>query len=168
MKYIIKNKIFSWGAGSTVRDEAGNDLYVVKGSVFTLTKKKFIRDTSGNTLYMVRNKFFHFILPKAYVCDAQGNRLMQIRKRKAFSFKANLSVIPEPGQDFDFSIDGDYIARHFDIFEHGNAVAHVRRNFNLIKDSFWLETERADLAPLLIAFVIAIDNMIDNAQNESR
>ena len=168
MKYIIKNKIFSWGAGSTVRDEAGKDLFFIKGSVFSFTRKKFVRDLDGNTLYIVRNKFFHFILPKAYVCDPQGNRLVQVRKRNAFSFKANLAVVPEPGQDYDFSIDGDIIARHFDIFEHGQNVGHVRRNFNLIKDSFWLETERTDLAPLLIAFVIAIDNMIDNAQNEYR
>lgn len=167
MKYIIKNKIFSWGAGSTVRDEAGNDLYVVKGSL-SFVRKKLVTDPEGNVQYIVRNKFFHFLLPKVYICDPDGKELMMLKRKKVFSFRNDFDIIPMEGNDSNFSIAGDLIARHFDILDNGIPIAHVRQNFNLIKDSFWLETDETQRVPLLIAFVIAIDNFIDDAQDSYR
>ena len=35
MKVYIKNKIISWGGGSTVLDENKNEIYKVKGKVFS-------------------------------------------------------------------------------------------------------------------------------------
>lgn len=168
MKYIIKNKIFSWGAGSTVKDEAGGDLYTVKGSVFTFTKKKSVCDMKGNELFIVRNKFLFFLLPKVYICDGTGRELIMLKKHNAFSFRASFDMVPLDGVDWEYAVDGDFIGRHYDILDHGQPIAHVRRNFNLIKDSFCLETEREDLAPLLIAFVIGIDNFFDKLQNDYR
>lgn len=39
MKVYIKNKIISWGGGSTVLDENKNEIYKVKGKVFSPTRK---------------------------------------------------------------------------------------------------------------------------------
>lgn len=167
MKYIIKNKIISWGAGSTVKDEAGKDLYFVKGNVFTFTKKKYIRDMDKNNLYTVRNKFLFLLLPKVFICDKDGNKLMMIKKKKIFSFKQNFEIVPLSEQAPKWDITGDIIARHFSIVENGAEIAHVRKNFNLIKDSFWLETED-DRVPLLLAFVVAIDNYYDKIANSYR
>ena len=168
MKYIIKNKIFSLGAGSTVKDEAGNDLYRVKGKVFTLTKKKYICTLDKQTLYIVNNKLFFLLLPKVYLSDAKGNRILMIKKKSLFSFKQNFEIIPMNGSDHNFSIEGDYIGRHYDLLDNGIPVAHIRRNFNVIKDSFWLETDYVDNAPLYIAFVIALDNFFDKLMDETR
>ena len=167
MKYIIKNRIISLGASSTVRDEQDNDLFAVKGKVLTFTRKKLICDLSGNVLYCVRNKFFSIFLPKVFVEDPEGNPLMMIKKRNIFSFRQDFEIINFPGIEETLSIQGDYIGRHYDILENGIPIAHVRRNFNLIKDSFWLETDMTEKAPRLIAFVIAIDNYFDKLQNTS-
>ncbi len=168
MKYILKNKIFSLGSSSTVRDEAGNDLFFVKGAVFTFTKKKFIRDLNKNTLYTVRNKFFHLLLPKVFLCDANGEKLLMIKKEKVFAFRQNFQIVTLKDGQPQFSISGDIIGRNFDIMMNGTPVAHVRRNFNLIKDSFWIDIDSTDLAPMLIAFVIAIDNYYDKLMDQER
>jgi uncharacterized protein YxjI len=167
MKYIIKNKIISWGAGSTVRDESDKDLYFVKGKVFTLSKKKFIRDMDKNVLYIVHNKIFHLLLPKVFVCDKDGNKLLMIKKKKLFGLKQNFEIVPMSDSAPNWQIMGDIIARNFSIVENNDPIAHVRKNFNLIKDSFWLETVD-ERAPLLIAFVIAIDNYYDKLMGQER
>lgn len=167
MKYIIKNKIISFGGSSTVKDEAGDDLYRVKGRIFTFTKFKTICTTDGQPLYKVRNKFFHILLPKVFIMDAQGNRLLTIKKKSLFSFKQNFVIIPEPGTDLNITVEGDYIGRHYDILDNGVPVAHVRRNFNLIRDSFWLETDLDENAPFYIAIVIALDNYYDKIQESN-
>jgi len=167
MKYIIKNKIISFGGSSTVRDDGGNDLFLVKGRIFTFTKHKTICDVNGNTLYRVRNKFFHIFLPKVFLMDADGKILVTIKKRSLFSFRQNFDFICAEGSNLNLSIEGDFIGRHYDILDNGVPVAHVRRNFNLIKDSFWLETDMEDKAALYIAVVIAIDNYYDKLQQEA-
>lgn len=167
MKYIIKNKIISFGAGSTIRDEAGNDLFTVKGAVFTFTKKKTLRDMSNKDLYVVKNKFFNFPLPKVYICDPTGAKLMMVKKKKLFGLRQNFEIIPLADTAPHWDISGDYIGRNYSINENGASIAEVRKNFNLIKDSFWLTTEDAR-APLMIALVIAIDNYYDKLKNEQR
>ena len=167
MKYVIKNKFVSLGGSSRVRDEEGKDLFLVKGRVFSFTRLKNICDLNGTPLYKVRNKFFHIFLPKVYLMDAQGKILLTLKKRALFSLRQDFEVIPAEGTDLNVSIQGDYIGRHYDILEDGVPVAHVRRNFNLVKDSFWLETDLDEKAAFYIAFVIALDNYYDKLTSDN-
>ena len=168
MKYVIKNKILSFGGGSTVTDDNGTDLYYVKGKVFTFTKMKYIRTLDKQVLYTVRNKFISLLLPKVYLMDATGKKILMIRKRSLFSLRQNFDIVSMDGNEHNYTIQGDYIGRHYDLLDNGIPVAHVRRNFNLIKDSFWLETDLTENAPFYIAFVIALDNYYDKLQQEDR
>ena len=168
MKYIIKNKIISLGSSSTVKDDNGNDLFFVKGRIISPTRFKTVCALDKTPLYKVRNKFFHILLPKVFLMDAEGKRLLTIKKKSFFSLRQNFIVVPEEGCGLDITVQGDFIGRHYDILEGGVPVAHVRRNFNLIKDSFWMETDLEEKAPLYIAFVIALDNYYDKLQEQDR
>ena len=169
MVYVIKNKIISFGASSTVRDEQGADKFFVKGKIFTFTKKKFIMDeTKSKTFYRVRNKFFHLLLPKVFIEDAEGNKLAMLKKKSLFSLKQNVICVPMNESGLDFSIDGDYISRNCTILKNGEPIAKLRRNFNLIKDSFMLDVFDDENAPLAIAIVIAFDNYYDKLLNQDR
>ena len=166
MDYIIKNRIVSLGAGSTVRDTNGNDLFIVKGKVFTFTKKKIIMDLDKKPLYQVRNKFFHLFLPKIYVCDANGKILLKIKKRGLFN--KNFDVVNPDGSLSDYCFEGDFFSWNFTIKQAGLPIAEVHRNFNIMKDSFTLSTTLTDQAPFLIALVIAFDNWVDKLNNSRR
>ena len=167
MKYIIKNKLISFGGSSTVRDEEGKDLFLVKGRVFTFTKYKKICSLDKTPLFKVRNKFWHILLPKVFIMDGEGNKILMVKKKKLFSFRNDFVILPMNGSDLNITINGDLIGRHYDILDNGVPVAHVRRNFNLIKDSFWLETEYDDKAAFYVAIVIALDNYFDKLQKEA-
>ncbi|MBP5404742.1 MAG: LURP-one-related family protein [Clostridia bacterium] len=167
MKYVIKNKFISLGGSSTVTDDAGNDLFLVKGKIFTFTKKKQILSLNKEILYQVRNKFFALFLPKVYLMDAEGNEILMIKKKSFFSLRQDFDIVTPEGAEHAYSIDGDMIGRHYDILDNGIPVAHVRRNFNLVKDSFWLETDMTENAPFFIAFVIALDNYYDKLRSDN-
>ena len=47
MKLFIKNKFFSFGGGSFVQNETGENVYTVKGKWFSPTRKKIIKDMQG-------------------------------------------------------------------------------------------------------------------------
>ena len=166
MKYIIKNKVISLSGASTVRDEQGNDLFIVEGRVFSFTRVKTVCTIDRQPLYKVRNKFFHLFLPKVFITDAKGNILLTIKKKNFFSFRQDFEIIPAEGYPCMIEISGDFIGRHYDISDGGVPVAHVRRNFNLIRDSFWLETDLTEKAAFYVALVIALDNFYDRAAKE--
>ena len=168
MRYTIKNKIVSFGGSSTVRDEAGNDVFFVSGRVFTFTKFKTVRALDRTPLFNIRNRFFNILLPKVYLMNEKGEIILTFKKRKFFSLRQNFDIIPAPGLNLNYTIDGDLIGRHYDILENGVPVAHVRRNFNLVKDSFYLETDLTEKAAFFVAFVIALDNYYDKLQEEDR
>ena len=79
MKLYIKNKVFSWGEGSKVLDANQNPVYKVKGKAFSITRKKYIYDMQDNLLFMVRNKWFNWFVHKAYIYDANKNKIATVK-----------------------------------------------------------------------------------------
>lgn len=161
MKLFVQNKLVSLGGSSRVFDEKEQDVYKVKGKYFTVTKKKFIRDLEGNNLYTVRNKYWHFIKKSCFIIDNEGNKIAKIYK-KPFTFKPDYRV---EGFKDEIEIKGDFLSWTLDIIKNGKTIGTIRREFNLFKDCFVLETEDTEDMPFMVALVIAIDNILDNISN---
>lgn len=162
MVYTIKNKFFSLGAGSTVKDSRGNDVLTVKGKVFTLTRKKYVCDMAGRELYVVKNKLINFLYPSAYICDPQGKEITHI-KRKLFTLKTNFYF------DLDgkkVSVSGNFIGWNLEVRIDGVKVGTVKRKIFHLTDTFELDTDERYL-PILTAFVIALDNITDEHSEDN-
>lgn len=154
MKVLIKNKFFSMGGGSSVKDESGKDVFFVKGRVFSPTRVKWVCDKDKNKLYKVRNKWFNFISKRAYVYE--GNVKIACVKHPAFSPK---KFIIEGYKD-QIVIDGEFFSPTSTIMRNGVPVGTINRQFTIVNDAFTLEAEEEDI-PFMIALVIAIDNIVD-------
>lgn len=155
MKVFIKNKFISFGGGSTVKDENGNDVYYVKGRVFSPTRVKFVCDMDGNKLYKVRNKWFNYFTYRAYVYDQENNKIACV-KHPPFSGK---KYIIQGYQD-EINIDGAFFSATSTITRNGEEVGKIIRTSAIINDAFCLEADEKDM-PFMIALVIAIDNIVD-------
>ena len=156
MTLYIKNKVLSLGGSTTVRDKEGNDLYFVKGAVFSPSKKKTIKDNSGKTRYVVKNRFFNFFSYCCYLYNGKGEKEMKITKKM---FKGNKYYIE--GYHSTLEIDGDFFGYDFSVKRDGVEIGKVSRDVAFL-DAFVLDAEKKEDAPLLIALVIAIDNIKDN------
>ncbi len=164
MKVYIKNKMFSWGGGSSVMDENKNQLYKVKGKVFSVTKKKRLYDLNDNKLYTIRNKWRVFFkgltTPKAYIYDADDNKIATLTT-KFINF--NNEYFVQNYKD-EIKIEGKFASREMKILRNGEIIGYITRNFAIIgefDDRFQLEANEEDI-PFLIALVIAMDNIIDS------
>ena len=154
MKVLIKNKFFSVGGSSSVKDENGNDAFYVKGRVFSPTKVKWVCDGNGNKLYKVRNKWFNFFTHKAYVY-ADGEKVATV-KHPPFSGKKFVVS----GYDGDITVNGDFFSLKSYIECNGKVIGTINRQITVVNDAFSLEADEKDM-PFLIALVIAIDNIMD-------
>lgn len=158
--YIIKNKFFSLGGASTVKDEDGNEAFKVKGKVFTLRSTKHVTDLEKNELYTVQNKMFNFIMNAAYVIDKATGTKYKVQQK--FSLKSKFEI---SGGDNKITVEGNIFGFDYHILSDGEEIGYIHRNLTIATDSFLLECEEKDAA-FLVALVIAIDNICDKNREE--
>ena len=156
MKVYIKNKIFSFGGGSSVVNENKEPVYNVKGRVFSVTKVKYVCDLEGKRLFKIRNKWFNFFVHKAYIYDENKKEIATV-KDKWFNIKGEYFVL---GYKDEIKIQGKFFGLTSQILKNGEVVGTIRRQVTIIADSFELEASEEDM-PFLVALVIAIDNITD-------
>ena len=156
MKVYIKNKIFSFGGGSSVVNENKEPVYNVKGRVFSVTKVKYVCDLEGKRLFKIRNKWFNFFVHKAYIYDENKKEIATV-KDKWFNTKGEYFVL---GYKDEIKIQGKFFGLTSQILKNGEVVGTIRRQVTIIADSFELEASEEDM-PFLVALVIAIDNITD-------
>lgn len=154
MRVTIKNKFFSLGGSSSVKDETGKDVFFVKGRFLSPTHVKWVCDSEKNKLYKVRNKWFNFINERAYVYEGKT----KVAKVKHPLFSGKKFVVE--GYKDEILIDGDFFSAKSTITRNGKAVGTINREFAVVNDTFTLEADEADM-PFMIALVIAIDNILD-------
>ena len=162
MELAIKNKWISLGGSSTVQDLQGNDVLKVKGKIFTFTAKKYIMDLDENVKYVVRNKFWRLFQRKAFIEDAEGNKIAMVR-RKIFSLHDHYYVYSSLG---DLQIRGNILAFDYHITLNGEEIGHISRKISL-RDSFVLSIDDKFDYVTFVALVIAIDNITDRRRQDS-
>ena len=165
MELVVKNKFFSLGGSSKVLAENGADAFVVKGKMFSITKKKFVKDLNGNLLFKVRNKFWTFIRRKALVYDA--NKKLVARVIRDFRIRQSYTI--EGAQEEIKVVANGPIGLGFDmsITMGGKEIGHIKRPYIAWTDTFNVTVNDPADAAILVAFVIAIDNIQDQAKQSS-
>lgn len=162
MKLFIKNKMFSLGGNSEVKNEKGEPVFKVKGKVFSFTAEKKIYDMQDNLLYIINNKFWTFFCHKVFIKNANKEKIATIKKSK-WSINGNYEILDTADA---MAVEGKIFSLHSTLTRNGNVIASIDRQIDWT-DSFTLDAEEQDL-PLCTAIVIAIDNLKDQRRNERR
>lgn len=161
MKVFIKNKFFSLGGDSEIKNENGEVVYYVKGSVFSLRRTKQLTDKTGKVLFTIKNKLFNWFTHKAYIYDANNQKIATVRD-KFLSLKREYFV--ENYKD-EIKLEGGFFSLTSSILSNGEKIGEIQRKLDLFVDSFSLEADEKNIE-FLTALVIAIDNIIDNKRKE--
>jgi uncharacterized protein YxjI len=56
MRYVLKQKFWSWGDDFTIKNADGEDVYLVDGLAFSWGDKLSFQDTKGNELAFIKQK----------------------------------------------------------------------------------------------------------------
>ena len=162
MKVFIKNKFFSLGGDSEIKNENGEAIYYVKGSVFSFRRTKQLTDKTGKVLFTIKNKLFNWFIHKAYIYDANNQKIATVRD-KFLSFKREYFV--ENYKD-EIKLEGGFFSLTSSILANGEKIGEIQRKLDLFVDSFSLEADEENIE-FLTALVIAIDNIIDKKRREN-
>ena len=83
MRYVMRQKFFSWGDDFTIQDESGEDVFFVDGKAFSLGDQLSFQDMQGNELAFIRQKLMAW--GPTYEIYSQGE-LRAVVKKSVFTF----------------------------------------------------------------------------------
>lgn len=161
MRFLVKQKVFTWGDNFTIKDDAGIDRFRVRGQIFTFGNKLHIYDMAGRELIYIEQKLFRF-LPE-YTIYYLGKAMATVKKEFTF-FKPKFNIY---NRDVNYSILGNFLAMDFAILRDGKEIAYVSKRWLSWGDTYAVDVADGENEAFILALVIVIDQVIydDNHNN---
>lgn len=159
MRFLIRQKVFSFGDSFTIKDEMQNDRYLVRGRVFSLGDKLRIFDMAGNELIYIEQKLFK-LLPE-YNIYLYGQYAARVKKEfKLFSHKFNIE-----SSMGNYTVDGNFLGFDFTIYKNGYVVATVSKKFFAWSDTYGVDISNNENEAFMLALVIIIDQVVHDDEH---
>ena len=83
MRYVMSQKLLSWGDDFIIRDESGRDVYYVDGKALSLGDQLSFQDMQGNELASIRQTLLAW--GPTYEIHGRGE-LRAVVKKAIFTF----------------------------------------------------------------------------------
>lgn len=159
MKLYIRQKVFSWVDKFTAKDEYGTDRYFVEGEFFSWGKRLHVSDASGREVAFIQQKVFSF-LPRFFVF-VNGAQVAEIVKE--FTFLRPRYRIDGLG----WEVEGSFFAHDYEISQGGLPIVTIHKEWMTWGDCYELDIADGGDEVVALAVVLAIDCVMDAAQNSS-
>lgn len=153
MRYVMKQKLFSWGDDFHIRNEAGEDVYFVDGRAFSIGEKLSFQDLRGNELAFIRQKLLSF--GPAYEITRDGRLLAVVKKRLFTLFRCKFTV-DVPGPD-DLEAQGSFLDMEYSFERGGKRVAEVSKRWFSWRDTYGVDIADTEDQVLILSATVVID-----------
>ena len=162
MRYVMRQKLISWGDDFTIKDEAGRDVYFVDGKAFSIREKLVLKDMAGNELASVRQKLL--TIGKTYEVWRGGELAATVRKQLFTLLRAKFEVdVPGPG---DLEAQGDLLDHEYTFTRGGQVVARVSKRWFSFSDSYGVDIAEGEADVLILAAAVVIDMAVHDKSDD--
>jgi uncharacterized protein YxjI len=153
MRYVMKQKLFSWGDDFYIKDESGRDVFFVDGKAFSFGDQLSFQDLSGNELAFIKQKLLAW--GPTYEIYRSGE-LFAVVKKELFTFFNCRFMIDVPGPD-DLEAEGEFFDHEYVFTRHGEAVATVSTAWFSWTDTYGVDIADGEDDILILASTVVID-----------
>jgi uncharacterized protein YxjI len=153
MRYVLRQKLISFGDDFTIRDENNQDRYYIDGKVISMGDKLSFQDMSGRELARIEQKILSF--GKTYNILRDGTSVATIKKKPFTLFRDVFDVEDAAAGDLDAK--GDFIDREYQFTRDGRPVATVSKKFFSWADTYGVEVREGEDDVLILACAVVID-----------
>lgn len=153
MRYVMKQKIISWGDDFTIRDENGRDAFHVDGRMFSFGDKLTIKDHRGEDVAVIDQKLLS--IGPTYEIFRGGQHVATVKK-KLLTFFRDKFYVDVPGPD-DLEVQGSILDHEYTFTRNGRTVASVSKRYFAIRDSYGIDVNDGEDDVLIIAAAVVID-----------
>ena len=154
MRYLLKQKLFSFGDDFTIKDDAGNAVFQVDGKAFTLLREKLaFEDMQGQELAFIRERLI--ALTPSYEILRNGECVAVVKKDLINLFRCGFTV-DVPGPD-DLEAQGSLLEHEYTFTRGSRTVATVSKRWFSFTDTYGVEIEGNEDPVLILASTVIID-----------
>src|SRR5947209_13270783 len=153
MRYMMKQKLFSWGDDFTIKNDAGQDVYFVDGRALSIGDKLSFQDMQKNELAFVRQKMLSW--GPTYEIT-RGGALAAVVKKHLFTLLRCRFTVDVPGPD-DLEAQGNFLDMEYTFTRAGRNVAVVSKRWFSFTDSYGVDVQEEEDDVLILASTVVID-----------
>ena len=153
MRYMMRERILSWGDDFTIKNADGEDVFYVDGKVFSFGDKLAFQDKDGNEQLRIEQKLLSWG-PQYEII--RGDETIAVVKKHLFTlFKARFTV-DVPGPD-DLEAKGDFLDHEYAFERGGREVARVSKRWFSLSDTYAVDVDAGEDDVLILASAVVID-----------
>ncbi len=153
MRYVMRQKFWSWGDTYKIQDAEGREAFIVKGRVFSWGDKLSFQDSAGEEIAFIRQRLLHW--GPTYTIEREGRVVAEVRKHLFTLLRCKFTV-DVPGPD-DFEATGNLLDREYRFERHGQTVAEVSKRWFTLTDTYGIEIADTEDPIILLAATVIID-----------
>jgi uncharacterized protein YxjI len=153
MRYVMRQKLLSWGDDFHIRDEQGRDVFFVDGKAFSFGDKLSFQDLAGHELAFIKQKVF--ALGATYEIYRGGALAAVVKKALFAPFNHRFSV-DVPGPD-DLEAAGDFLDHEYAFRRGGTIVATVSKRWFTFADTYGIDIADGEDDVLILASAVVVD-----------
>lgn len=153
MRYVLRQKLLSWGDDFHIRDEAGQDVYFVDGKAFSLGDQLSFQDLAGHELAFIKQKLLAW--GKTYEIHRAG-RLAAVVKKELFALFHHRFTVDVPGPD-DLEAEGSFTDHEYTFRRRDRVVATVSKRWFSWADTYGIDIADDEDPVLILASAVVVD-----------
>ena len=153
MRYVMRERVLSWGDDFTIKDADGNDTYYVDGKVFSFGDKLTFKNNDGQEVVRIDQKLLSF--GPQYEIIRGGETIAVVKKHLFTLFRARFTV-DVPGPD-DLEARGNFLEHEYTFERGGREVARVSKKWFSFSDTYAVDVDEGEDDVLILASAVVID-----------
>jgi uncharacterized protein YxjI len=153
MRFVLKEKLISWGDDFHIQDDAGRDVYFVDGKAFSLRSQLSFQDLEGRELAHISRKLV--ALAPTFTIQRHGQVVAEV-KQKLFTLARYVFTVDVPGPD-DLVAEGNLLAHEYVFTRRDRRVAQVSKRWITLTDTYGVDVDEGEDPILILATAVVID-----------
>jgi uncharacterized protein YxjI len=153
MRYVMKQKLFSWGDDFYIRDEQGREVFLVDGKALSFGDQLSFRDLGGRELAFIRQKLLSFGLTYEIYRDGE---VAAVVTKELFTFFSCRFTVDVAGPD-DLQASGNFTDHEYVFTRAARTVATVSKEWFSFSDTYGVDVAAGEDDVLILASTVVID-----------
>ena len=153
MRYMLRQKMISWGDDYAVKDEEGSDVFHIDGKVFTIGHKLSFQDMDGRELAYIRQRLLAW--GPTFEIERDG-QIAAVVKKALFTLFTCRFTVDVPGPD-DLEAQGSLFDYEYTFHRAHGPVATVSKRWFSFMDSYGVDIAESEDPVLILASAVVID-----------
>ncbi len=161
MRYVIKEKFWSWGDDFYIFDDQKRKVLFVDGEAFSWGDKLSVQDLNGNELAFISQKLLSFM--PTYEIYRDGALFAQVKKEFNWFKKEFTLDVPGPN---DYTIVGSFWLHNYEFTRSGRCVARVSKAVWAWSDTYGIEIADGEDDVAILCAAIVIDQVLHDEKKK--